>query len=179
MGTFRRYFNNEQMYVFITFVTYKRKEILIQNIDLLKESLKYAMTKFSFGIFAIVVMKEHCHLIISTNKSKEVPQIIKSIKYYFSSHIPSKYISNDISESAKKRNEKGIWQRRYYDHIIRDEKDLYRHVDYIHFNPMKHYNITPKDWEYSSFQKFIKNHWYEENWCNFNNEYKIDSLDLE
>ena len=79
----------------------------------------------------------------------------------------------------KKRNEKGIWQRRYYDHIIRDEKDLYRHVDYIHFNPMKHYNITPKDWEYSSFQKFIKNHWYEENWCNFNNEYKIDSLDLE
>ena len=60
------------------------------------------MTKFSFGIFAIVVMKEHCHLIISTNKSKEVPQIIKSIKYYFSSHIPSKYISNDISESAKK-----------------------------------------------------------------------------
>ena len=133
------------MFVFITFVTYNRREILISNINLFKESLRYAKTKYLFNIFAIAVMKNHCHLIICTKKSAEIPQIIKSIKYYFSSHISDEYVCNNISESAKKRNEKGIWQRRYYDHIIRNEEDLFRHTDYIHFNPMKHYNIAPKD----------------------------------
>lgn len=179
MAIFRRYFNNQQKYIFITFVTYNRREILIPNIDLFKESLKHAKSKLSFDIFAIVVLKEHCHLIISTEKSKEVPQVIRLIKYYFSSHISDEYIYKKISQSAIKRHEKGVWQRRYYDHIIRDEKDLFRHTDYIHFNPMKHYNIAPKDWTYSSFRKFIKNDWYEENWCNFDNKYKIDELNYE
>ncbi len=179
MATFRRYFNNQQTYIFVTFVTYNRREILIPNIDLLKESIKHAKTKFLFDIFAIVVMKEHCHLIISVKKSKEVPQIIKSIKYYFSANISNNYIFNNLSESAKKRNEKGVWQRRYYDHIIRDEEDLFRHIYYIHFNPMKHYNIAPKDWVYSSFKNFVKNNLYDENWCNFNDKYKIKELDYE
>ena len=179
MATFRRYFNNQQMFVFITFVTHNRREILVPNIDLFKESLIYAKTKYLFGIFAIAVMKNHCHLIICTKKSAEIPQIIKSIKYYFSSHISDEYVCNDISESAKKRNEKGIWQRRYYDHIIRDEEDLHKHIDYIHYNPTKHYNIAPKDWKFSSFNKFVQNGYYEKDWCNFKNEYNIDELDYE
>lgn len=179
MTTFRRYFNNKQTYIFITFVTYKRREILISNIDLFKESLKFAKTKFAFDIFAIVVMKEHCHLIISVENATKTPQIIKSIKYYFSSHVSDKYICKNISQSAKQRNEKGIWQRRYYDHIIRDEEDLLKHVDYIHFNSMKHYNIIPKDWIYSSFKKFVKNNFYDENWCNYNDKHKINELNYE
>ena len=124
-------------------------------------------------------MKDHCHFIISLEKSKEVPQIIKSIKHYFSANISDNYICKNLSESAIKRNEKGIWQRRYYDHIIRGEEDLFRHIDYIHFNPMKHYDIAPKDWIYSSFKKFVKNNFYEENWCNFYDKYKINELDYE
>ena len=179
MATYRRYYNNQQTYVFITFVTYNRREILIPNIDLFRESFKYSMTKFSFNIYAIVVMKDHCHLILCVDKSKEIPQIIKSIKYYFSANIPDIYSCKNLSESAIKRNEKGIWQRRYYDHIIRDENDLFRHVDYIHFNPMKHYNIKPKDWVYSSFKSFVNDNLYEENWCNYNDKYKIHELDYE
>ena len=179
MATFRRYFNNRQEYIFVTFVTYNRREILIPNIDLFKESIKYAKTKFIFDIFAIAVMKEHCHLIINTDKSQEVPLIIKSLKYYFSSNISDEYIYKNLSESAKKRNEKGIWQRRYYDHIIRDEEDLFRHVDYIHYNSVKHYNILPKDWKYSSFINFVKKNWYDINWCNFKDEYKINELNFE
>ena len=176
MATYRRYYNNQQTYIFITFVTYNRREILISNIDLFRESIKYSMTKFLFSIFAIVVMNDHCHLIISVKNSKEIPQIIKSIKYYFSANIPEKYICKNLSESAIKRNEKGIWQRRYYDHIIRDENDLFQHVDYIHFNPMKHYNIEPKNWNFSSFHKFVNQGFYDKDWCNFNNKYKIDEL---
>ena len=179
MAIYRRYFNKEQIYIFITFVTYNRKEILVPNIDLFKESLKYAKSKFLFDIFAIAVMKEHCHLIINVNRSENTPQIIKSIKYYFSAHVSDKYICKNLSESAIKRNEKGIWQRRYYDHIIRSDEDLFKHVDYIHLNSMKHYNIAPKDWKYSSFRNFVNNNWYEENWCNFDNEYKINELNYE
>lgn len=124
-------------------------------------------------------MKEHCHFIITTKKPKEIPLIIKSIKYYFSTHIPEKYICKNFSTTMLKRKEKGVWQRRYYDHIIRDNNDLFRHVDYIHYNSMNHYNIAPKNWIYSSFKNFVKNNWYEENWCNFNNEHKINDLNYE
>ena len=79
----------------------------------------------------------------------------------------------------KKRNEKGIWQRRYYDHIIRDENDLLKHIDYIHFNSMKHYDIAPKEWKYSSFKKFVRNNYYDENWCNFGDKNNISDLELE
>ena len=75
--------------------------------------------------------------------------------------------------------EKGIWQRRYYDHIIRDDEDLYRHIDYIHYNSVKHNNIAPKDWEYSTFKKFVEKGNYELNWCNFKDKHNINSMNLE
>ena len=89
-----------------------------------------------------------------------------------------KYLQN-LSDSAIKRGEKGIWQRRYYDHIIRNEEDLYKHIDYIHYNSMKHYQIVPKDWKYSSFSKFVQNGFYEQNWCNFGDKYKISNIEYE
>lgn len=74
---------------------------------------------------------------------------------------------------------KKFWQNRYFEHTIRDEKDLYRHLDYIHYNSMKHYNILPKNWNFSSFKHFVKNGYYEENWCNSLNRYDINSLNYE
>ena len=75
---------------------------------------------------------------------------IYSIKYYFSRHIT---ISNqELSESKIKKGEKGVWQRRYWEHTIRNEKDLYKHLDYIHFNPIKHNLVKSlKDYKYSTF----------------------------
>ena len=84
-----------------------------------------------------------------------------------------------MPEGKKHKKEKGIWQSRYWAHIILDENDLNKHIDYIHFNPMKHYKIRPKDWEYSSFKKYVNNKFYNINWCNFNDKYKIAELDLE
>ena len=84
-----------------------------------------------------------------------------------------------MTESELKRNEKGIWQRRYYDHIIRDEEDFNKHLDYIHYNSMKHYQISPKDWEFSSFKKFVQKNLYNEKWCNFDDINKINEMNLE
>ena len=179
MSNYKRYFNASQNPVFITFVTLNRKNILEQNIDILKESFKYAKNKFKFDIIAISVLKNHCHLILLTDKIEEIPKIIRTIKFNFSINISSEYISNDLSLSAIKWGEKGVWQRRYYDHIIRDEDDLFKHIDYIHYNSWKHYKIAPKDWKFSSFNKYVKDGFYERDWCNFDDKYNIEQLDYE
>lgn len=179
MSNYKRYFRSSNNPVFITFVTYNRREILLSNIELLRNSFKNTLSKYQFEIIAISILKEHCHLIISANNPNNIPNIIRAIKYHFSSNVDNKYICKELTNSAIKRGEKGIWQRRYYDHIIRDEEDLHKHIDYIHYNSIKHYEIAPKDWKYSSFKKFVKNKYYDIDWCNFDDKYKINTLDYE
>lgn len=117
---------------------------------------------------------------MSTENQNDIPKIIRTIKFNFSKNVPEKYYKDTkLSLSAINRGEKGVWQRRYYDHIIRDENDLFRHLDYIHYNPKKHYNITPKDWEYSSFNKFVKLGFYDLNWCNNGDKKQINQFDYE
>ena len=74
----------------------------------------------------------------------------------------------------QKRKEAGVWQRRFYDHIIRNQDDFNKHADYIHYNSYKHYQIPPKDWKYSSFKKFVKLGYYNIDWCNFENDLELE-----
>jgi putative transposase len=61
------------------------------------------------------------------------------------------------SASNARKREKGIWQRRYWEHVIRNDADLERHVDYIHYNPVKHGHVTRVvDWPYSSFHRYVE-----------------------
>ena len=176
MSNYKRFYNNNYNYVFFTIVTYNRQELLIDNIDLLRDSFKYVLNKFDFEIYACSVLKDHIHIILKLEKSKDYSEIIRLFKYYFSAKLPN---NKTVSDSKIKRREKGIWQRRFWEHSIRDEKDLHKHIDYIHFNPMKHYKIAPKDWKYSSFMKFVTAGFYEINWCNVNDSNKIKNLDFE
>jgi len=143
---YKRYFIPNSM-VFIAIVTYNRKDFLLDYIDLIKSSLKYSKTKISFNIVAIVILKNHIHLILQPENINDYPNIIKYFKTYFSRNI--NIDNSDLTEGKKHKKEKGIWQSRYWAHIILNENDLNKHIDYIHYNPMKHYNIAPKDWEYS------------------------------
>src|SRR5574344_1750942 len=144
MSNYRRYFKNNNP-VFVTCVTKNRKEILINNIEILRNGFKFSMTKYNYKIVAAVILKEHFHLILSAENQTDIPKIIRIIKFNFSKNIHIKYLKNiELSSSAIKRGEKGVWQRRYYDHIIRNEADMKKHLDYIHYNPTKHYNTAPK-----------------------------------
>ncbi len=61
------------------------------------------------------------------------------------------------SDSRKKKGERGIWQRRYWEHMIRDDEDYARHVDYIHVNPVKHgHALHPVAWPYSSIHRYVR-----------------------
>lgn len=179
MSNYKRYFNSYNNPVFITFVTYNRKEILIPNIQNLRNSFKYAISKYKFEIIAISVLKEHCHLIVSADNPNNISKIIRTIKYNFSVNIDEKYICKNLTKSAVLRGEKGVWQRRFYDHIIRNENDLFKHIDYIHYNSMKHYQIPPNKWAYSSFKNFVENKYYDIDWCNAEDKHQISSINYE
>lgn len=175
MPNYRRHYIPESM-VFITVVTNNRKPLLIDNVELLRESIRNC--KFDFEIYAGVIIHDHLHMILNPKDINNYPKIISSIKYSFSRNI--EYKKQDKTPTEIKRKEKGVWQRRYYDHIIRDEKDLNKHLDYIHYNPIKHNLVNAaKDWEYSSFSKFVKNGLYELDWCNLENKNDCNSLIVE
>ncbi|MBT4644454.1 MAG: transposase [Deltaproteobacteria bacterium] len=147
---------------FFTFVTAKRRHILEKHIDLLRESFRRVMKNHSFSIEAIVILPVHLHAIwkLPTNDSNYSDRLML-IKKYFSSALPGYLVSN----SLKDKREKGIWQRRFWEHLIRDDQDLRRHYDYIHFNPVKHDFVKrPRDWEYSSFNKYVEQGLYSNDW---------------
>lgn len=169
MSNYKRYYSNEYSYIFITMVTYNRKKILIDNIELLRQAFNQALSKYNYEITAICIMQDHIHMIIKEPELKNYSKIISSIKKYFSYNFSNKPQKEELSKSMQNRKEAGLWQRRFLDHIIRDETDFKNHIDYIHYNPKKHYNIFPKDWEYSSFGKFVKHGYYDINWCDFEN----------
>ncbi len=158
--------------VFITIVTYQRKQILIENINNLR--LAFKTCPYSFDILAACILPDHLHFMIKPDDINQLSKIISSIKYSFSKSITTK------STLGNSKREKGIWQRRFYDHIIRSEEDFNRHLDYIHYNPVKHGLVkASKNWKYSSFNKYVKNGQYEENWCNLEDKYNINILEIE
>jgi len=153
MSKLLRYFIPGATY-FVTPVTYRRKPILIENINLLYDSIKEAKEKSHFQISAWVVLPQHMHLII-TPKNNDLDNIMRIIKLRFSYNYRLK---NKLYRCT-------LWQRRCWDHIIRDQEDLNRHIDYIHYNPVKHECINdPFLWEPSSIGLFLKNGFYTRDW---------------
>ena len=151
MANYRRLFLHGYSY-YITIVTHQRNPILIDNIELLRESFKYSKNKFSFRIEAIVVMPDHLHMIIEVMNPKEYPKIISCMKRYFSKNCNPKFYE-DIFQShhREKMGYLPVWQKRFYEHTIRDEKDYNTKLQYIHNNPLKHGLVENiHDWKYGS-----------------------------
>jgi putative transposase len=130
--------------VYITNVTYNRAPILADNVDLFWQSMENTKTKHPFDLIAWAIMPEHLHLIIETGATP-ITKIMHDFKLSFSSYYRKR--NNMISGK--------VWQLRFWDHIIRNQKDLNRHIDYTHYNPVKH-GLTnrPLDYANTSFHKY-------------------------
>ena len=104
---------------------------------------------------AIVVLPDHLHAIWTLpSADDDFSTRWRQIKEQFtrSFHVP-----DGRSASRIKRGERGVWQRRFYEHVIRDENDFSTHIDYIHYNPVKHgHCVRPIDWPYSSLRAFVR-----------------------
>ena len=154
MANYKRLFLDGYSY-YLTVVTHQRNPILIDNIELLRESFRVSKRKYRYKIEAIVVLPDHFHTIITPQNAKDYPHIIRTIKQHFSKHCDVKYYEHlEQSISRQKEGYKPIWQKKYYEHTIRDQKDFEEKVNYIYNNPIKHgYAENIKDWKYSSYQK--------------------------
>jgi len=184
MTNYRRLFKSDGC-VFITMVTYNRNPILLKNIQILRQAFINVKKIYNFIIFAICIMPDHLHMLIKPENIEQYPKIISSIKHYFSRNLVVSdgqvcCFDGQVCPSYISKREKGIWQRRYWEHTIKDEEDLYIHLDYIHYNPVKHrYVENAKDWEYSTFNKFVQQQYYKEEWECFDDIKKILDIVIE
>lgn len=153
----RRYYVPDAI-VFITQVIQDRKPILDDDgtLALLRATLHQVKTLHPFSMLGYVFLPDHLHLLIQPTGSSNFSQIMHSLKPNF-----TKAYKAAIGHTGSLR----IWQRRFWDHVIRDEPDLHRHLDYVHYNPVKHGMVLrPEDWSHSSFAAWKKRGAYDDGW---------------
>jgi putative transposase len=153
----------------------RRRKLLTENIDHLREVFKAARRRRPFTIEAIVILPDHLHCIWTLPPGDaDFSTRWHDIKARFAAKIPR---GEKLSERRLKKGERGIWQRRFWEHVIRDERDYERHADYIHFNPVKHGHVErAADWPYSSFHRYVERGIYDLDWGADEN---IRSLEME
>ena len=139
--------------------------ILTDNIDLLRNSFRKVKLDHPFTVDAIVILPDHLHCIWTMPENDaDFSKRWSLIKGNFSRTLPMEK-SEAISKSRKLRSERGIWQRRFWEHQIRDDFDYKNHMDYIHFNPVKHgYCERVGQWPFSSFHKLVRDGVYPPDW---------------
>ena len=153
----------------------RNNNLLIEEISLLKDCIKKVYVSHPFEIVAWVVLPDHMHCTWKLPKGDaDYATRWHLIKTHFSKTLA---INEYRSPSRIKNAERGIWQRHYWEHWIRDEQDFQRHFDYIHRNPLKHGLVTRvADWPHSTFHKYAKADIYSQNWCG-DDDIKIEGDD--
>ncbi len=141
-------------YFFTVNLAERKKTLLIDEIFLLREAMNAVKRKHPFQLDAMVIMPNHLHAIWTLPPSdNDYATRWMLIKANFSRGLLK---AERISDSRKAKGERGIWQRRYWEHLIRDERDFKQHVDYIHYNPVKHgYVKQAAEWEYTTIHQYI------------------------
>ncbi|MDT3683953.1 MAG: transposase [Pseudorhodoplanes sp.] len=172
MTSYRRNFSPGASYFFTVNLFDRRSGLLTEHIDELRAAFREVRLSHTFTIDAIVVLPDHLHAIWTLPPDdSDFATRWRLIKSAFSRSMPK---GEGISASRAGKGERGIWQRRYWEHTLRDENDFERHADYIHFNPVKHGHVSRvADWPYSSFQRFVKLGIYPEDWAGNLEDHKI------
>jgi len=153
MSNLRRYSMPGNCY-FITNVTINRIPILVHNVDLYHLAISRIRHRFDLEIPAWVVLPDHLHLII-VPKINNLSEIMKVFKQNFG------FLYRKRMGTRNGR----VWQLRFWDHIIRDQKDMNNHIDYIHYNPVKHGFVgAAREYVHSSFPDYVREGYYQADW---------------
>ena len=160
MPNYIRIHDSGGMY-FFTLATYNRLPIFSTPTarDLLRSAWMEVQTRHPFTMVAVCLLPDHLHCIWSLPEEDDNYSMRwKEIKRRFTSGYLLKIGPGEPrSESRNKRKEAAIWQRRFWEHTIRDEIDLARHIEYIHNNPVKHGFVDdPANWPWSSYHQYAK-----------------------
>ena len=155
---------------FLTLVTQRRATLFADpgNRALLHGAIARCQLFHPFVIDAIVLLPDHLHLLITLPEGDADFSVrIGHIKARFTrDYLASGGAEQLRSASRLRQRARGVWQRRFWEHTVRDEEDLRRHLDYVHYNPVKHeYVACPHAWPHSSFHRFVTEKRYEKGWC--------------
>ena len=155
---------------FFTVVTYERRAFLCDEKvrSALREAIKKVQTNHPFKIEAWVLLPDHFHCIWTLpEQDSNYPLRIRLLKRYVTQSCAG-FLHRDSlnTPSRRKRKESTIWQRRYWEHRLRTDKDFRNHMDYIHYNPVKHECCqSPTEWPYSTIHRLTKEGVYPKNWA--------------
>jgi putative transposase len=155
MTNYRRNVVPGGCYFFTVAIADRRLRLLTDHVEHLRSAFRDTRMRHPFVVDAIVILPDHLHAIWTLPEGDgDFASRWRLIKSAFSRGLPR---GERVSASRVSKAERGIWQRRYWEHVIRDDADLARHVDYIHFNPVKH-GLVPRvcDWPHSSFHRYVE-----------------------
>jgi putative transposase len=139
-------------------------DLLVRDIAALREAFRLTQRDHPFEMEAVVILPDHLHCLWRLpSHDADFPTRWRLIKARFSRLIEP---GERVSASRSRKGERGIWQRRYWEHVIRDERDYARHMDYIHYNPVKH-GLTQcvRGWPHSSFHRLVERGVYPADWA--------------
>jgi putative transposase len=175
MPDYRRVWNPGGTF-FFTLVAFQRRRIFQDEWarQILREAFQYGNRKAGpFQIDAICLLPDHLHCIWTLPENDvDYSTRWKIIKAYFSRHYLHQGGSHGLLTPSKlQKGEVGVWQRRFWEHMIRDNDDLNRHIDYIHYNPVKHgLAQSAGAWPWSSFHRYVRAGYYAPDWGNIDPE---------
>jgi len=153
---------------FFTLVTHQRRAIFEtpERVELLREALRRVRREQPFEIVAAVVLPDHVHFLWTLPPGDaDFSRRIGRIKIEFTRSLDVRSPRKLRESSRRNRRESDVWQRRFWEHTIQDERDLERHLDYIHYNPVKHgHALCPHAWSFSSFSQWVRRGAYEADW---------------
>ena len=155
---------------FFTVVTYQRRQIFVNEsiVGELRNSIQAVRQAYPFSVEAWVLLPDHMHCIWTLPKGdNDFSKRMGMIKAGFASSAGSLFHGAESNTPSRiKHRESTIWQRRFWEHEIRNEEDFIRHMDYVHYNPVKHGLVKRVcDWPYSTFHRYVENGVYARHWA--------------
>ncbi|QIM68389.1 REP-associated tyrosine transposase [Basfia succiniciproducens] len=164
MPNYRRDFTTGGLYFFTVVLKDRSQDYLIKYINEFRQAYKITQERYPFETVAICILPDHFHLLMQLPENDSNYSVrIGFLKSQFSKLLPLQ--CRKVSESDQKQGDAGIWQRRFWEHLIRNDEDLANHWDYIYYNPVKHgYVQYVKEWQFSSFHRDVDKGIYPEDW---------------
>jgi putative transposase len=155
MPNYRRAFVAGGCWFFTVNLLERRQTLLLDHIDTLRDAVARTRQRCPFDMDAFVVLPDHIHAVWTLPPTDaDFSTRWRLIKTHFAKALPK---HEPLSTVRKARNERGIWQRRFWEHLIRDESDYARHIEYCYINPVKHGLVTRvRDWPHSSFHRDVR-----------------------
>ena len=155
MPNYRRAWVPGGTYFFTVNLLERRRCLLVERIDVLGDAFRAARAIRPFAMPAWVVLPDHLHCLwVLPEGDADIATRWRHIKRSFSRAVPT---GERRTLRRVTKGERGVWQRRYWEHLIRDEADLRAHIDYIHINPVKHgHAARAADWPHSSFHRYVR-----------------------